>query len=362
MWYNGYVLIFTHSSPLPLSFSGRANFTRKNEMGVQMLRKLSYEELKKRIKKLENEVQERKQVEQALRESKNKYRSILENIKDSYFEVDIAGNLTFFNSSVEKRLGYSTDELKGMNYRCLMSHETAKKVYERFNQVYTSSKSIEGFDFEVIRKDGTTIHADTIISLIRDADGQPMGFRCLSRDFTERKRAEAALKRSKDELEKRVTERTLDLAKINEELEVKSNKLEEVNTALRILLKKREDDKIELEKKMLFNVQELVLPYLEKLNTSGLKEWQKAYVDIIGSNLNDIVSPFLHDLSTKFLKLTHTEIHIANFIKHGKTTKEIAQLLNLSEKTVQTHRKNIRKKIGLKNTKANLRTHLLSIQ
>jgi PAS domain S-box-containing protein len=302
------------------------------------------------------------QAEKALKESEERYRSILENIKDSYFEVDISGNLTFFNSSVEKRLGYSADELKGMNYHHLMSHETAKKVYKLFNEVYTSGKTREGFDFEVIRKDGTRIQADTIISLIRDADGQPFGFRCLSRDFTERKRTEAALKRAHGELEKKVKERTLDLAKINEELEVKTNKLEEVNTALRILLKKREDDKRELEKKMAFNVRELVLPYLEKLNTSDIKEWQKAYVDIIVSNLNDIVSPFLHDLSTKFLKLTHTEIQIANFIKHGKTSKEIAELLRLSEKTVQTHRKNIRKKIGLKNTKANLRTHLLSIQ
>ena len=103
-------------------------------------------------------------------------------------------------------------------------------------------------------------------------------------------------------------------------------------------------------------------PIIDKLHSSGLKDKQKAYVDIIDSNLNDIVSPFLYVLSSRFLNLTPTEIQIANFIKHGKNTKEIAELLNLSSKTVETHRKNIRKKIGIKNIKGNLRTHLLSIQ
>jgi DNA-binding NarL/FixJ family response regulator len=128
------------------------------------------------------------------------------------------------------------------------------------------------------------------------------------------------------------------------------------------LLKKREEDKTELERNMLFNVRELVLPYLDKLDMSDLKDKQKAYVDIINSNLNDIVSPFLYVLSTRFLSLTPTEIQIANFIKHGKNTKEIAEMLNLSSKTIETHRKSIRKKIGIKNIKGNLRTHLLTIQ
>jgi PAS domain S-box-containing protein len=308
------------------------------------------------------DITERRRAEMALKESEEKYRTILEKIQDSYFEVDIAGNLSFFNNSLPKALGYSPDMLMGTNYRRYMSQDTAGKVRQLFNEVYTLRRPVEGFDFEVIRRDGTIIHVDTTVSLIRNAEGQPVGFRCISRDITERKRAEEELRRAHEELEKRVEERTLELAKINEELEAKSNKLEEVNIALRILLKKRAEDKTELEKNMLFNVRELVLPYLDKLNKSGLLDKQRAYLDIINSNLNDIVSPFLYVLSSKFLILTPTEIQIANFIKHGKSTKEIAEVLNLSNKTVETHRKNIRKKIGIKNIKGNLRTHLLSVQ
>ncbi len=162
------------------------------------------------------------------------------------------------------------------------------------------------------------------------------------------------------ELEERVMGRTLELARINEELEAKTTNLKEVNTALRVLLKERDDDREELEEKMLFNLKELVTPYIEKLKRSRMEEKQKACVDIMESNLNDIISPFVHGLSTRFLKLTPSEIQVANLVKLGKTTKEIAELSNLSPRTIESHRDNIRKKVGIKNKRVNLRTFLLS--
>jgi DNA-binding CsgD family transcriptional regulator len=146
------------------------------------------------------------------------------------------------------------------------------------------------------------------------------------------------------------------------ELEIKSSNLEEANIALKVLLKRRDEDKTELEEKILFNVKELVAPYLEKLKKSGLDESQKAYLSVLGSNLENIVSPFGRSLSFGYLNLTPTEIQVANLVKQGKTTKEIAGLLNASRKTIETHRENIRDKLGIKNKKANLRTHLLSLQ
>ena len=113
---------------------------------------------------------------------------------------------------------------------------------------------------------------------------------------------------------------------------------------------------------MLFNVRQLVEPNIEKLKKSRLTERQKNLLDIIESNLNEIVSPFARGLSNSFMKLTPTEIQVANHIRQGKTTKEIADMLNLSVKTIEFHRDNIRTKIGIKNKKINLRTHLLSIQ
>jgi DNA-binding CsgD family transcriptional regulator len=146
------------------------------------------------------------------------------------------------------------------------------------------------------------------------------------------------------------------------ELEAKTSNLEELNTALRVLLKKREEDKTELEEKVVFNVKELVMPYIEKLQRTGLDERKKAFVSILESNLNDIISPFSRRLSSMYLNFTPTEMEVANLVKHGKTTKEIAQFLNVSNQAIEFHRKNIRRKLGIQNKKANLRTHLLSMQ
>jgi DNA-binding CsgD family transcriptional regulator/GAF domain-containing protein len=146
------------------------------------------------------------------------------------------------------------------------------------------------------------------------------------------------------------------------ELETKTTNLEEVNTALRVLLKRRDDDKVELEEKVLFNMKELIVPYLEKLKETGLDERQRALASILESNLDDIISPFSHSLTSRYINLTPAEIRVADLAKHGMTTKEMAELLNLSNRTIDSHRDNIRKKLGIKNRKANLRTHLLSIR
>ena len=166
---------------------------------------------------------------------------------------------------------------------------------------------------------------------------------------------QTALKKSRDELEERVKERT-------KELEINTRNLEEVNTALGVLIKKRDEDKAELEERILANSKELVLPYIEKLENTPVDDRQKAYLSILVSNLNDIISPFSNFLTSGYGKLTSSEIQVSDLIKHGKRTKEIAELLSLSARTVESHRKNIRRKLGLINKRANLRSHLMSIQ
>jgi len=145
------------------------------------------------------------------------------------------------------------------------------------------------------------------------------------------------------------------------ELEIKTKNLEEVNTALKVLLKRREEDRVELEEKVLLNVRELIIPYLEKLENSGLDDRQRAFASIVESNLNDLTSSFSRRLSSLYLNLSPAEIQIADLVRQGKHTKKIAELLNSSTRAIEFHRDNIRRKLGLTNKKVNLRSHLLSL-
>ena len=114
---------------------------------------------------------------------------------------------------------------------------------------------------------------------------------------------------------------------------------------------------------MVLNVRELVQPYLKKIKNRSLgHEEMSSYVKILESNLNNIISPFVHTVSFGSLRFTHTETQIADFIRHGKTTKEIADLLMLSVDTIKSYRKRIRKKLGINRQKVNLRTYLSSIK
>ncbi len=136
------------------------------------------------------EIVERVKAEEALRESEEKYRTILQSIEEGYYEVDLEGNLTFFNESMCRQLGYSRDELMGMNNREFMSAETAKRVYETFNTVYKTGEPAKALDWEMISKDGSKKYVELSVSLIQDPEGRPIGFRGVGRDISERKKAE----------------------------------------------------------------------------------------------------------------------------------------------------------------------------
>jgi len=173
-------------------------------------------------------------------------------------------------------------------------------------------------------------------------------------DITELKQVENKLQKAHNKLEQRVKERT-------KELEIQKRNLKDVNTALNVMLKKRNDDKNMIEEKVLFNVKELIEPLIKNMKKSGLDEYQTGFVDTLEFFLAEIVSPFSQRLHTKYLKLTLAEIRVANFIKDGKTTKEIAGLLNSTSGAIEFHRKNLRKKLGLSNRKENLASKLLSL-
>ena len=140
--------------------------------------------------KLKKEVNKRKQAEEAFQESDKKYQTILESIEEGYYEIDLAGNLNFFNESLCKILGYSRDELLGMNNRDYTTQETAKRMYQIFNQIYRTEKSASITDYEIIRKDGTTRVLELSASLVWNNGANPVGFRGVVRDVSQRLWAE----------------------------------------------------------------------------------------------------------------------------------------------------------------------------
>ncbi len=146
-----------------------------------------------------------------------------------------------------------------------------------------------------------------------------------------------------------------------EKLNDQKQGLEEANVALKVLLRQREEDKNDLEKRFLTNVKGLVLPYVEKLKSAPLKAKDKTLVEIIDTHLKDIVTPLMQNLTNVNILLTPQEMQVATLVKDGKTSKEIAEILIVSEATINFHRKNLRTKFGLTNKQTNLRAYLMSL-
>jgi PAS domain S-box-containing protein len=275
------------------------------------------------------DVTERKRAEESLRESEARYRELADSIADVFFAIDKELRYTYWNQASENLTGISAKDAIGKSLlEIFPDTPQARKAEKVYSDVLRTQRS-QSFvtDYQLGGKD-YSFEISTYPS--------SHGVSVFVKDITERRRAE-------------------------EQLEIKTNSLEEANTALKVLLKRRDEDRRELEEKVLFNMKELALPYLEKLKASGLDERRMAYLSILESNLEEIISPFSYRLSSRYLNLTPAEIQVANLIKQGKTSKEIAEFLNISSRTISFHRANIREKIEIKNKKANLRAHLLSL-
>ncbi len=249
------------------------------------------------------------------------------------------GLFKYVNPAWERTLGYTRQELLEKSVFELVHVDDRRRNYEDFFALLSSGSQNVGYENRLYHRNSSVRHFSWT--------GIPLPEKgliyCIGHDITERKKTEEALKERE------------------RELEMKTHSLEEINTALKVLLQKRDDDRRELEEKVLLNIKEIVIPYLKKLHASALDGKQRAYVGILESNLNDIVSSFSLRLSSAYLNLTPAEIKIANLVKQGKTNKEIAELLNCSPRTAAFHRERIREKLGIKNKKTNLRSYLSSI-
>ena len=283
------------------------------------------------------------QKEKALQESEEKFRLLTEEQRDVVLKISLDEKIEYFSPAIKDFGGYNPDQEVGSplskylvnkndipNAQIIMNRFFNKKEVSIFEFLF-KPKNKEPFFVELTGK--PIINQNKVVAV-----------QCVMRDISERKKSEDALK----EREK--------------ELELKTESLEEVNAALRVLLARRDKDKLDLEENVLFNVNDLVNPYITKLKQCNLNDRQSTLINILADNLDRVVSPFVRRISSKYYSLTPKEIEIINFIKQGKTVKEIADVLCLSTRTIETHRNNIRSKLGIKNKKVNLTTYLLSIK
>jgi PAS domain S-box-containing protein len=320
------------------------------------------------------DISERKLAEEALRESEERYSSLFKNNHSVMLLINPeSAAIVDANPAACSFYGWSHEELTNKKITDINTL-SREQVFQEMKRA--RSRKVQHFLFQH-RLANNEIRDVEVYSGPITIEGKQLLYSTIH-DISERRLAEEQLQKAHSRLEQRAVE----LSQLNEklkqeieerkqvekklrkreaELETKANELEEVNVALRVLLKRRDEDKTELGEKILSNVKELVLPYVERLRKAELTSQSAAYVNILESNLNDIISPFALKLSSKLLGLTPTEIQVANLIKEGKTTKDIAVMLHLSPRTVEFHRNNIRKKIGMKNKKANLRSYLQSM-
>ena len=332
-------------------------------------RKRAEEALQTAHNELEERVRERTRE---LQESEARYRSLFSNMLDGFAYCEMVfddGRPVDFvylevNDAFERLTGLRDLVGKTANEIVPGIHETNPELFRIYGLVASTGKP------QRLEIDLKPLGTWFLISVYAAEKNR---FVAVLHDITERKQAEKTLQKVHDELEGRVEERTRELFQINsallaeidrrkqaeESLDIKSRTLEEVNTALRVLLKQREEDKNELEENILLNVKELILPYVERFKKGRLDAGQMSNVDILETNLREITSPIMRKLQS--FDLTPKEIEVVSYLKDGRTTKEIADLLGVSPRAVEFHRYNIRKKLGLDQKKANLRSYLRSI-
>ena len=307
------------------------------------------------------DISESIQAEEELRKSEERYKEIVEDTNDLIIKVDHNGLIVFANYMANKIFGLPQEDIIGMHISKCIHPDDKDNTRRLIDEAVAKKATSTTFENRQVSQTGEIRHLFWTGNFHYDPYGNLVEVTSIARDITGRRKMQEALQKAHDDLEQSVRERTHELQKANEDLQEKTTSLEELNTALKILLDRREKDKEENGEKILLNVKELLIPYINKLKNGPLNENQKNYISLLESGLFEIISPFAQKLTSRYMHITPRELQVGNFVKEGKTSKEIADILNTTERTVVAHRANLRKKLGL-DKKSNLRTYLLSLQ
>ena len=292
----------------------------------------TYKKFEQKVKRSELEI-----VKDKAKENKQIKRSrlmnILDIIPDGVYIVNKKGDIKYVNPVIKKIFG----RIKNRKCYEYFQNQTKKCSWCRNAKVFAGNSIQWHWHFREINK-----HYDMFEGLIRDFDGSKVKLVILH-DITKLIHIEEALRNSETSLMERTGE------------------LEDMNAALKVLLGKRNEEAQKIEEKIFSNYKQLISPIVERLKSSETKRGRQELIDLLESELNNIISPFSKKLSDPMVNLTPKEIEVASLIKFGKSNKEIATLLNNSIHTISHHREKIREKTGLKNKKFNLRTFLSAI-
>lgn len=272
----------------------------------------------------------RKRIHDALRESREKFKSAFDHAAVSMAIISPRGRFLEVNGVFCRFLGYVERELLQRNLYEITHPDDLAVLKKRISKALSGEMRSFKLEIKFVRRNETTVWGFVSSSLQRDAEGEPLYFASHIQDISEVKK--------------------------------KTKMLEETNTALRGLLEHRGDDKRTRDKEIYTSFEKFAFPYLDKLATTPMDSEQKTYLQILRSNLEEIVQPYANKLISLESKLTHTELRVADLVKLGKSSQEIADALNMSLQAVFFHRNNIRKKLGLRKSGTNLRAFLCSLE
>jgi PAS domain S-box-containing protein len=284
------------------------------------------------------DITEEKRAQERLRESETWYRTLFETTGAATMILEEDTTISLVNREFVHQFGYNREETENRkSWTEFIAPEDLERMreYHRLRRIDPEGPP-KNYEFRFINKAGEARNVFLTVDMI---PGTRKSIASMV-DITDLRRADETLKVRGRELENKTIE------------------LEELNAALRVLLKRREEDRNELEEKVLSNVKKLVLPYIEKLKKGPLDPMTRTSILILESNLRDIIAPFSTKLSSIHMNLTPRELQVASLIKEGKSTKEIAEFLNVSPSAVNICRYRIRHKLGLNNRKINLQTYL----
>lgn len=278
----------------------------------------------------------------ALRENESKDRLLLETMNEGFMVVDAELTLNYANNKLCSMFGYHRDEIVGLPLTYFLDESNKKLFLDHHKQ----AKDGETTSYEITWTGDNGREVPTIASprMIFDDNDRFRGYCIVLTDISELREALKTIRMREQELND------------------KTQKIDELSIAMKVLLAEREDYQAELKEKILSNIRSSLGLLLERIKGSGLTRQQEILVDLLESAAKDLFSSFSVKLSTPSLGLSSMEVQVANLLKEGRSSKEIARILNLSTRTVDSHRLNIRKKIGISHKSGNLYTHLSSLK